>query len=181
MTSVPPKNLRELVNDAILHGLRGQQVDAVVCALGENVLDPAKPVPFLSIKVLPAAFECFQDGQNGIVFMNWVPRFVSIYPPCSGGFPIARVYQFSVPDLLEFAHIARSFEERGFGLKPMLPEEFEVAIEAKGHEERVTKYCEDFPRRAKESTLFRGRSCEKVAPAGQFEAGGRLASATLPG
>ena len=24
------------------------------------------------------------------------------------------------------------------------------------------------------STLFRGRSCEKVAPAGQFEAGGRL-------
>ena len=115
------------------------------------MLDPAKPVPFLSIKVLPAAFECFQDGQNGIVFMNWVPRFVSIYPPCSGGFPIARVYQFSVPDLLEFAHIARSFEERGFGLKPMLPEEFEVAIEAKGHEERVTKYCEDFPRRAKES------------------------------
>jgi hypothetical protein len=86
MTSKLPKNLRDLVNDAISFGLRGRQVDALVCARGVQALDPAKPVPFLSIRVLPSAFEYFQDGKTGMVGMNWVTRFVSIYPPRPGGF-----------------------------------------------------------------------------------------------
>ena len=138
MLPEPPKNLPDLVNFAIAQGLRGRQVDAQVCAFGVNMLDPAKPRPFLSIPVSPAAFEYLQDGRTGIVFFNWIPRFVSIYPPTPGGFPMARVYQFSVPDALEFAQIGRSFEEWGFGLKPISPDEFETIVEVEGHEKRTT-------------------------------------------
>ena len=149
MTSVFPENLRDLVNDAISQGLHGRQVDALVCAVGVQVLDPAKPVPFLSIRVLASAFEHFQDGRKGMVGMNGVTRFVSIYPPKPGGFPIARVYHFPVPDLFEFARIGRVFEKQGFRLKPMFPDEFEAIVDAKGYEERITAYCEDFWGRAK--------------------------------
>jgi hypothetical protein len=136
-----PKNLRDLVNDAISDGLRGRQVDALVCARGVQALDPAKPVPYLSIRVLPSAFEYFQDGKTGVVGMNC---FVSIYPPRPGGFPIARVYNFPVYDLFEFARIRRDFEKRGFRLKPMSSDEFEAAVEANDYEQRITTYCEDF-------------------------------------
>lgn len=159
MPSVVPSNLRDLVNEALSLGLRGQQVDSLVCSLGVNWLDPAKPLPFLSIQLSGApAFECFLDGKVGIVGHNWVLRFVSIYPPVPGGFPIARVYNLPLPDILEFARIGRSFEERGIKMKPLSIEEFEGALGAEGYEARIAFYHGNFWSRSEGfQALMKGR------------------------
>lgn len=163
-----PSNLRELVNNAISRGMRGRQIDVLVCALGGNVLDSAKPVPFLSIRLSGVpAFECFLDGKIGVVAYNWVQHFVSIYPPVPGGFPVARVYSLPVPDIFEFARIGRNLEKGGLKLKPLPIPEFEEAIGTKGHESRISFYCNDSRASTKEfKDLIAGRRASTLLKSG---------------
>jgi hypothetical protein len=132
--------LRELVNDALASGLEGRQIDALVVVSGSNFLSPDKPVPALVIRLSNSeSFELFiQDKTVNLLRMD---GFVSIFKPVTNGFPVARVYTLDVPDLLEFARIAMSFEERGFRLVPMLPQEFNTSLEAADYETRTVEYC----------------------------------------
>jgi hypothetical protein len=142
-----PTNLRDLVNDAILQGLSGEEVDVLVCYCGINFLDQTKPRPTLPIELSGAlAFERFRHGFAGIVPRNGVPHVVSVYPPIPNGFPVARVYHLPVPDLLELDQIVRGFE--AWGAKPRSRAEMRAAIGTEGYENRVSAYCVAFWERA---------------------------------
>jgi hypothetical protein len=144
-----PSTLRELVNDAIAFGLDGKQVDALVATSGINFLNPEKPVPALLVEVsgAPVLERFVKDRKIGALLFDHTTLFVSIFPRSQSGFPLARVYRLSVPDLLEFARIGRSFEERGIRVVPMLPEEFKAAIEFEGYEQRIKDYCAAYQKR----------------------------------
>jgi len=146
-----PSGLRELVNDAIASGLDGQQIDALVTTVAVNFLDSEQPVPALVIRISGVpAFDLFiQNDEANMVLFNGKTRFVSIFPPKPGGFPLARVYVLEIVDLLEFAGTWHFYKERGIRLTPMLGEQFDAALGADDYKERHRKYLAEYNARNK--------------------------------
>ena len=150
MWSSFPKDLRDLVNNAISFGLNGRQIDALVAAHGINVLDPAKPVPALAVQVSgpPASSFWPEGGQTGIVHVQWhYALCFDLSRQSRMAFPLRAVITSRCGTFSSSPVSAELSRSGAMPVAAMLPEAFDAALGAEGYEQRIANHCAAHGRR----------------------------------